>query len=68
MVLIHVSAQAKGNVGNEFERTLCEVVEDARKTTGCMRYEWYRAPDVPQRYIMETIKKWGQIYAGNQGT
>ena len=52
--------QAKGNVGNEFERTLCEVVEDARKTTGCMRYEWYRAPTSPRGTLWRPLKSGGK--------
>jgi quinol monooxygenase YgiN len=37
---------------NEFERTLREVVDDARETTGCIRYEWYRVPESPQEYVI----------------
>jgi len=52
MILIHVSVKTKGNVVNEFVRTLREVVDDARKTAGCIKYEWYRVPDSPQRYVI----------------
>ncbi len=52
MILIHVSVKTKGNVVNEFERTLREVVDDARKTAGCIKYEWYRVPDSPQGYVI----------------
>ncbi len=52
MVLIHVSVQTKGNVVSEFERTLRAVVADARKTAGCIKYEWYRVPDSPQEYVI----------------
>lgn len=52
MVLIYVSVQTDENGVDEFERTLREVVDDARKTTGCVRYEWYRAPEESQRYMI----------------
>jgi len=52
MILIHVSVQTKKGVAGEFERTLREVVDDARKTAGCLKYEWYRVPDSPQRYVI----------------
>ncbi len=52
MVLIHVSVKTKGNVVGEFERTLRAVVNDARQTTGCLKYEWYRVPDSPEAYII----------------
>ena len=52
MVVIHVSVQSKEGVTSEFERTLREVVADAHKTMGCVKYEWYRVPDSPQRYVI----------------
>lgn len=52
MVLIHVSVKTKGNMVSEFERTLRAVVDDAHKTAGCMKYEWYRVPDSSEAYII----------------
>jgi len=52
MVIIHVSVQTKGNVVSEFERTLRAVVDDARQTAGCIKYEWYRVPDSSQEYVI----------------
>lgn len=51
MIVIHVSVQAKEGVTNEFERILNSVVDDARKVTGCIKYEWYRLPDQFQQYV-----------------
>jgi quinol monooxygenase YgiN len=28
------------------------VVGDARKTAGCIKYEWYRVPDSHQEYVI----------------
>jgi quinol monooxygenase YgiN len=52
MIVIHVSVKTKGNIGSEFERTLREVVDDAHRTAGCIKYEWYRVPDSPQEYVI----------------
>lgn len=51
MVVIHVSVQANDGVTSEFEQILRGVVDDARKTAGCVKYEWYRIPDQPQQYV-----------------
>jgi len=65
MVLIHVSVKTKEDVAGEFERTLRQVVADARKTAGCVKYEWYRVPDFSKEYVIygefdseETFKKY----------
>jgi quinol monooxygenase YgiN len=52
MVLIHVSVTAKEDAVSMFEHTLCGVVDDARRTSGCEKYEWYRVPDSRQRYVI----------------
>jgi quinol monooxygenase YgiN len=52
MVLIHVSVKPKGNTIDAFERILCEVMDDARKTVGCTKYEWYLVPDPPRGYAI----------------
>ena len=52
MVLIHVAVKIKEDVANEFEQTLRQVVADAHKTTGCVKYEWYRVPDSPKGYVV----------------
>jgi quinol monooxygenase YgiN len=52
MVLIHVSVTAKEDTVSAFERSLRGVVDDARQTAGCMKYEWYRVPDSGQQYVI----------------
>lgn len=52
MVLIHVFVKTKVNVIGEFEQALREVVDDARKTMGCIKYEWYRVPDSHGEYVI----------------
>src|SRR6185436_451772 len=52
MVLIHVSVKVKGNIVSAFEQNLRGVVDDARKTMGCIKYEWYRVPDSTQEYVI----------------
>jgi len=52
MVLIHVSVTAKEDMVSVFERALRGVVDDARQTAGCVKYEWYRAPDSSQGYVI----------------
>jgi len=57
MVLIHVSLQVKEEVANaldrllQFERVLQQVIDDARKTTGCLKYDWYRASGQFRQFI-----------------
>lgn len=51
MIVIHVSVQAKSGITSKFEHVLRGVVADARKTAGCLKYEWYRVPDRPQAYV-----------------
>jgi quinol monooxygenase YgiN len=52
MVVIHVVVKAKGESAGAFEQILRSVVADARLSTGCMRYEWYRAADQPHGYTI----------------
>ena len=52
MVVIHVSAGVKDETVTNFEQSLREVIEDARRTTGCLKYDWYRDPDVSSHFII----------------
>jgi quinol monooxygenase YgiN len=52
MVVIHVSARVKDETVTNFEQRLREVVEDARRTAGCLKYEWYRDPDISNHFII----------------
>ncbi|MCB0166719.1 MAG: antibiotic biosynthesis monooxygenase [Anaerolineae bacterium] len=52
MILIHVTVKTKEETTGEFERTLRQVVTNAHKTAGCVKYEWYPIPDMPQGYVI----------------
>jgi len=52
MVIIHISAKVKDGTETNFEQSLREVVENARQTTGCVKYEWYRDPDSSNHFII----------------
>lgn len=49
MVVIQVSATAKVESGTRFEQVLRRVVEEARTCAGCVRYEWFRFPDLDRQ-------------------
>ena len=57
MVLIHVTLQVKEDVANaldrllEFEKVLQRVINDARKMSGCLKYDWYRASGQFRQFI-----------------
>ena len=46
VIVVEVSVRAKPEHAEQLEQILREVVGEARQLTGCMRYEWYRSPDV----------------------
>ncbi|HSC28855.1 MAG TPA: putative quinol monooxygenase, partial [Vicinamibacterales bacterium] len=46
MIVVQVSVRAKPGHADQLEQVLREVVNEARQLKGCMRYEWYRSPDV----------------------
>lgn len=52
MIVAYVSVKTKENATNNFERTLREIQTDVRKMVGCVKNEWYRVPDSPQRYVI----------------
>jgi quinol monooxygenase YgiN len=52
MIVVYVSVKTKENAASEFERTLREIQDNIRKMAGCVKNEWYRLPDFPQRYVM----------------
>ena len=57
IVLIHISLQVKEEVANaldrllQFEQVLQRVIHDARKTAGCLKYDWYRASGQFRQFI-----------------
>ena len=46
MIVVQVSVRANPEHAEHLEQILREVVGEARRLEGCMRYEWYRSPDV----------------------
>ncbi|NJN92718.1 MAG: hypothetical protein HC875_00845 [Anaerolineales bacterium] len=52
MIVAYVSVKTKENAVNQFERTLREIQADVRQVAGCVKNEWFRVPDVPQRYVI----------------
>jgi quinol monooxygenase YgiN len=52
MIVIHVRVKVKRTADKDFEQVLREVVAEARRTTGCQQYEWYRHPDNAQDYAI----------------
>ena len=46
------NAKVRERSSTNFEQILREVVEDARRTQGCLKYEWYREPDVANGFII----------------
>jgi quinol monooxygenase YgiN len=52
VIVVQVSVRAKpGNV-ERLEQLLRQVVTEARQLPGCVRYEWYRSPEVePEMFV-----------------
>jgi quinol monooxygenase YgiN len=51
MIVVYVSVKTKEKATSEFERIIREIQADVRKMAGCVKNEWYRLPDSPQRYV-----------------
>ena len=45
VIVVQVSARAKTGNTERLEHALRQVVEEARRSKGCLRYDWYRPPD-----------------------
>lgn len=52
MIVVYVAVRAKENAAGEFERIIREIQADIRMMPGCVKQEWYRAPDSPRRYLV----------------
>jgi quinol monooxygenase YgiN len=52
LIIIYVAVRPTPTTVTTFEQTLRQVVDEARNTAGCLRYEWYRDPDAPLRYTI----------------
>ena len=52
MIVVQVSARAKpGNV-QRLEEALRQVTGEARRLPGCLRYDWFRSPDVEREVFV----------------
>jgi quinol monooxygenase YgiN len=52
VIVAQVSVRAKpGNV-ERLEQLLRQVVTEARQLPGCVRYDWYRSPDVEREMFV----------------
>jgi quinol monooxygenase YgiN len=52
VILIQVSVRAKPENLERLQQTLRQVVAEARHSPGCLRYEWYRSPDVEREMFV----------------
>lgn len=52
MIVVQVSVRAKPERAHQLERILREVVGEARQLKGCLRYAWYRSPDVEREVFV----------------
>jgi quinol monooxygenase YgiN len=52
VIVVQVSVQAKAENVERTEQLLREVVAEARQLPGCIRYDWYRAPDVAREIFI----------------
>jgi quinol monooxygenase YgiN len=52
VIVVQVSVRARPENLARLEQLLGEVVAEARRLPGCLRYEWYRSPDAErERFI-----------------
>ena len=52
MIVVQVSLQAKPEGVKRLEQTLRQVVAQARQSSGCLRYDWYRSPDAERELFV----------------
>jgi quinol monooxygenase YgiN len=52
VIVVLVSVRAKPENVTRLEELLGEVVAEARQLPGCLRYEWYRSPDVERERVV----------------
>lgn len=52
MIVVQVSVRAKPENVERLEKTLRQVVGEARQAPGCLRYDWYRSPDVEREVFV----------------
>lgn len=52
MIVVQVSIRAKPETLAPLEQQLREVVAEARRSAGCLRYDWYRSPDLEREMFV----------------
>jgi quinol monooxygenase YgiN len=52
VIVVQVSVRAKPENAGRLEQTLREVVAEARQSSGCLSYGWYRSPDVERDFFI----------------
>jgi quinol monooxygenase YgiN len=52
VIVVQVSVRAKREHAEKVEQILREVVGEARQLEGCMRYDWYRSPDIERKVFV----------------
>ena len=62
--MVQVSARAKPEHADQLEQVLREVVGEARQLEGCMRYEWYRSPDIEREVFVYAEFDSDEAFAG----
>ena len=52
MIVVQVTARAKPENVARLEGILREVIAEARQSTGCLSYGWYRSPDIEREVFI----------------
>jgi quinol monooxygenase YgiN len=52
VIVVQVSVRAKPGNMERLEQLLYQVVTEARQLPGCVRYDWYRSPDVEREMFV----------------
>ena len=52
MIVVQVSVRAKPENVERLEKALRQIVGEARQASGCLRYDWYRSPDVEREVFV----------------
>jgi quinol monooxygenase YgiN len=52
VIAVQVSVRRRFENVARLEQTLRQVVSEARQASGCLRYDWYRSPDVEREMFI----------------
>lgn len=67
MIVVQVSVRAKPEHAERLEQVLREVVGEARRLEGCVRYEWYRSPDAGREVFVYAEFESDEAFARYRG-